>query len=173
MDRSLALARFGVGWRIVPVEGLLRYPCTCPDLETFFRKKCFPAYFPPKNASQIGLSIPEEIVPLSCQGQRSQKPASGNERLYKMGSRGLPLVFFPPTFFKESRAPPPESAGNPRCRVHPATVPTEPPTDDRGPPPGRRDPGALRPEASEEPQLPEGYPPPAARGVANVPPRYG
>ena len=28
----------------------------------------------------------------------------------------MPLVFFPPTFFKESRAPPPESAGPPgRC----------------------------------------------------------
>ena len=47
----------------------------------------------------------------------------------------MPLVFFPPTFFKESRAPPPESAGNPRCRVHPAMVPTELPTDDRGPRP--------------------------------------
>ena len=30
------------------------------------------------------------------------------------GARGLPLVFFPPTFFKESRAPrPPESQGAP------------------------------------------------------------
>ena len=53
-----------------------------------------------------------------------------------MGSRGLPLVFFPPTFFKESRAPPPESAGNPRCRVYPALVLTGPLTDDRDPPPG-------------------------------------
>ncbi len=53
-----------------------------------------------------------------------------------MGSRGLPLVFFPPTFFKESRAPPPESAGNPRCRVYPALVLMGPLTDDRDPPPG-------------------------------------
>ena len=27
--------------RIVPVDGLLRHPCTCPDLETFFRKNAF------------------------------------------------------------------------------------------------------------------------------------
>ena len=53
----------------------------------------------------------------------------------------------------------PESGGNPRGRGYPATVPTEPPTDDRGPPalflpisrekwgppPGRRGNGALRP----------------------------
>ena len=45
----------------------------------------------------------------------------------KPGSRGLPLVFFPPTFFKESRAPPPESAGPP---------------------------GALRPEAGKSPDHP-------------------
>ena len=113
----------------------------------FLSQKCFPAYFPSKNASQISLSIPEEIAPQPYQRQRSPKRASGSKRAINPGSRGLPLVFFPPTFFKESRAPPPESAGNPRCRVHPATVPTEPPTDDRGPPPGRRPPGALRPKA--------------------------
>ena len=88
-----------------------------------------------ENASQIGLGIPEETAPLSYQRQRSPKRASESERAINPGSRGLPLVFFPPTFFKESRAPPPESAGNPRCRVHPAMVPTELPTDDRGPRP--------------------------------------
>ena len=85
-----------------------------------------------ENASQISLSIPEEIAPQPYQRQRSPKRASGSKRAINPGSRGLPLVFFPPTFFKESRAPPPESAGNPRCRVYPATVPTESPTDDRG-----------------------------------------
>ena len=118
--------------------------------------------FSPENASQIGLGIPEETAPLSYQRQRSPKRASESERAINPGSRGLPLVFFPPTFFKESRAPPRSSAGNPRCRAHPATVPTEPPADDRGPPPGRRGNGALRPEASEKPRPPAGYavPPP-------------
>ena len=36
-SRSFPLARFGVVGRIVPVYGLLRCPCTCPDLERFFR----------------------------------------------------------------------------------------------------------------------------------------
>ena len=82
----------------------------------FLSQKCFPAYFPSKNASQIGLSIPEEIAPQPYQRQRSPKRASGSKRAINPGSRGLPLVFFPPTFFKESRAPPPESAGPPgRC----------------------------------------------------------
>ena len=35
--RSFPLARFGVVGRIVPVEGLVRCPCTYPDLERFFR----------------------------------------------------------------------------------------------------------------------------------------
>ena len=69
---------------------------------------------------------------------RKNLPLATNQREVGPGRREplSALVFFPPTFSKESRAPPPESAGNPRCRVHPATVPTEPPTDDRGPPPG-------------------------------------
>ena len=133
MARSFSLAGFGVVGRSVPVDGLLRNPWTCPDLETFFRKM-LSSIFSLENASQIGLGIPEETAPLSYQRQRSPKRASESERAINPGSRGLPLVFFPPTFFKESRAPPPESAGNPRCRVHPATVPTEPPIDDRGPP---------------------------------------
>ena len=36
MARSFPLARFGVVGRIVPVYGLLRCPCTCPDLGRFF-----------------------------------------------------------------------------------------------------------------------------------------
>ena len=45
MARSLALARFGVGWRIVPVVGLFRHPSACPDLETFFHKNAFQHIF--------------------------------------------------------------------------------------------------------------------------------
>ena len=92
--------------------------------------------------------------------------------------QGGALVFFPPTFSKESRAPPPESAGNPRCRVHPAMVPTELPTDDRGPRPsfspflGRNGdprraggaPGALRPKAGKRPAHPKGTQHRAASG---------
>ena len=59
-----------------------------PDLETFFPKMLF-SIFSLENASQIGLSIPGKSFPLSCQGQRSPNPASGNERLYKDGGQGL------------------------------------------------------------------------------------
>ena len=45
MARLLPLARFGVGCRIVPVDGLLRYPSTYPDLGTFFRKNAFQHIF--------------------------------------------------------------------------------------------------------------------------------
>ena len=155
MGRSFSLARFGVVGRSGAVVGLFRNPCTCPDLETFFRKMLF-EHISRKNASQIGLRIPEEIEPLPYQGQRSQKPASGNERLSKPGSRAEPWCSFLRLSSKESRAPPPESAGNPRCRVHPATVPTEPPTDDRGP-------GPLSPHFSGEMGTPAGQAGPPGR----------
>ena len=45
MARSFPLAGFGVVGRSVPVDGLLRCPCTCPDLETFFRKNAFQHIF--------------------------------------------------------------------------------------------------------------------------------
>ena len=130
-------------------------------LEPFFHKNAFQHIFLRKcvpnrswhTGSHSPTTVPKPTTP---------KPSEWERAAIKPGSRGLPLVFFPPTFFKESRAPPPESAGNPRCRAHPATVPTEPPADDRGPPPGRRGNGALRPEASEKPRPPAGYavPPP-------------
>src|SRR5699024_11665017 len=61
------------------------------------------------------------------------------------------------TFFKESRAPPPESAGDSRRRVHPATVPTEllPMTEGPGP---------LSPHFSGEMGTPAGQA--APRGAA-------
>ena len=119
-----------------------------------------------ENASQIGLGIPEETAPLSYQRQRSPKRANKSERAMNPGSRGLPLVFFPPTFFKESRAPPPESAGDSRRRVHPATVPTEllPMTEGPGP---------LSPHFSGEMGTPAGQAGQrgaAPRGLGKAPP---
>ena len=61
----------------------------------------------------------------------------------------MPLVFFLPAFFQRKPGSPPESAGNLRCRVYPATVPTEPPTDNRGP-------GPLSPHFSGEMGTPAG-----------------
>ena len=43
--------------------------------------------FSPENASQIDLSIPEEIAPQTYQRKLPQNPASGNERPLKKGGR--------------------------------------------------------------------------------------
>ncbi len=75
--------------------------------------KMLSSIFPLENASQIGLNIPEVTAPLSYQRQRSPKRANESERAIKTRVQGGALVFFPPTFSKESRAPPPESAGPP------------------------------------------------------------
>ena len=146
-------------------------------VENFLSQKCFPAYFFRKNASQIGLSIPKVTAPLSYQRQRSPKRANESERAIKTRVQGGALVFFPPTFFKESRAPPRSSAGDSRCRVHLATVPTEPPTDGRGSRPSfspflgrngdpRRAGGATGRCAPRQLRIcpPEGYAGPAALG---------
>ena len=122
--RSFPLARFGVVGHSGTVEGLVRSPGTCPDLETFFRKNACSAYFLLENASQIGLSIPEEIALRTDQGQPSQKPASGNERLYqRWGVQGAcPRPSFSPFLGRNGD---PRRAGGP--------------------------PGALRPEGASEP----------------------
>ena len=86
-------------------------------LRTLIWKPSFPkmlsSIFFLENASQIGLSIPDVTAPLSYQRQRSPKRANESERAIKTRVQGGALVFFPPTFSKESRAPPPESAGPP------------------------------------------------------------
>ena len=104
-------------WRIVPVEGLLRAPCTCPDLETFFHKMLFQHIFP-ENASQIGLSIPEEIAPQTYQSQQSPNPASGNERAIKKGGAGgiPPRLFASGLSLEKAWIPRPGPGGNPPRR---------------------------------------------------------
>ena len=102
----------------------------------------FPSTKPPLPARPAGgRAVTGVRYRAAGQAEKKEDPLQGppNQKRWVQGGRtSSSLVFFPPTFFKESRAPPRSSAGNPRCRVHPATVPTEPPTDDRGPPPGRR-----------------------------------
>ena len=117
-------------WRlchIVPVAGLLRYPCTCPDLETFFHKMLFQHIFP-ENASQIGVRISDEIAPPPDQRQRSQKRASGSKRAIKTGGPGAqPRPSFSP--FLGRNGDPAGQAGPPgRCapRVRRTGLPPPP-----------------------------------------------
>ena len=101
----LALARsFWRSCRMVPVVGLLRHPCLCPDLETFFRKNAFQHIFL-ENASQIGLGIPDEIAPLSYQRQRSPKRANGRERAMNPGVQGRSPGPLSPHFSGEMGTP--------------------------------------------------------------------
>ena len=109
MARSFPLAGFGVVGRSGAVVGLLRCPCTCPDLETFFRKM-LSSIFSLENASQIGLSIPEGIAPRTDQRERSPKRASDSKRAINPGSRGeAPALFLP--ISREKWGPPAGQAG--------------------------------------------------------------
>ena len=85
-------------------------------------------------ARQKKKEAPRRVLPTRKGGSREEEPLP-------------PWCSFLRLSSKESRAPPRSSAGNPRCRVHPATVPTELPTDDRGPPAPL---GSLRPSAQRE-----------------------
>ena len=133
-------------WRlchIVPVAGLLRYPCTCPDLETFFHKMLFQHIFP-GNASQIGLRISEETAPRTDPGQQSPKRASANERPLTQGGRGpSPATLCVRAFSRESLDPRPGPGGKPPRRCQPAPVPVGAATDD-GDPQGAAPRGTVR-----------------------------
>ena len=72
--------------------------------------KCFFSIFFQKNASQIGLSIPEGIAPRTDQRERSPKRASDSKRAIKPGSRGrAPALFLP--ISREKWGPPPGRRG--------------------------------------------------------------
>ena len=124
MARSLPLARFGVGCHIVPVDGLLRCPSTCPDLGTFFRKNAFQHIFL-ENASQIGFRIPEVTAPRTYQRQRSQNPASDNERLSNPGVQGQSPGPLSPHFSGEMGTP--RRAGGATGRCASRWLPRRPP----------------------------------------------
>ena len=77
--RSLALARFGGCTTLFRWMGYSEPHVRALIWELSFAKM-LSSIFPLENASQIGLSISDEIALRTHQRQRSQKPASGNER---------------------------------------------------------------------------------------------
>ena len=121
MARSFPLARFGVGCRIVPVVGLFRNPSTCPDLETFFRKMLF-EHISRKNASQIGLRIPEGIAPRTDQRERSPKRASDSKRTIKPGVQGRNPGPLSPHFSGEMGTPAGQAGPPGRCAPRPVSA---------------------------------------------------
>ena len=103
--------------RLVSVDGLLRCPCTYPDLETFFCKILFQHIFL-ENASQIGLSIPEERVLQTYQRKLPQKLASGNERPSKPGVQGRSPGPLSPHFSGEMGTPAGQAPQGGFCAVY-------------------------------------------------------
>ena len=101
------------------------------------------------------------------------KRASGNERAIKKGGPGGKAPgALSSGFLRRKPGSRPESGGNPRRRSGPATVPTEPPTDDREPP--RRAGGATgrcAPRHRKSPDHPKGtqYRPTPTKGVVVSP----
>ena len=121
MARSLALARFGVVGRSEAVVGLFRNPCTCPDLETFFRKMLF-EHISRRNASQIGFRIPEGIAPRTDQRQRSPKRASDSKRTIKAGVQGRSPGPLSPHFSGEMGTPAGQAGPPGRCAPRPVSA---------------------------------------------------
>ena len=113
------------------IVGLVRHPSTCPDLETFFFEIFSDWIFPQSNV-QLKLFL-RICVSKSGLVHMSQKEtvafstdakdgASPSERFDSRGCRGEPPAILSPCFLIKKA----------------------------GPPPGRRAPGALRPEAGPE-----------------------
>ena len=117
MARSLPLARFGGCGTLFRSIGYYEPHVRALIWELSFAK-CFFSIFFLENASQIGLRILEGIAPLPYQRQRSPKRANGSERALNPGVQGRSPGPLSPHFSGEM-----------------------------GTPPGRRAPGALRPEA--------------------------
>ena len=109
MVRLLPLARFGGCAALFRSWGYFEAHLRALIWGLSFAKMLFSIFYP-ENASQIGFGIPEEIVPLSYQGQRSPKRANESERAMKPGSRGAaPALFLP--ISREKWGPPPGRRG--------------------------------------------------------------
>ena len=109
-------------WRIVPVEGLLRAPCTCPDLERFFvlvlnsmRVGPFPSAKPPLPARPAGgRAVTGVRYRAAGQAEKKRGPPQGppNQKRWVQGGRtSSSLVFFPPAFFQRKPGPRPGPGG--------------------------------------------------------------
>ena len=79
---------FGVGWRSGAIVGLLRHPCTCPDLETFFHKNAFQHIFPRKCVPNRFWDTVSNSPSTGTMCPTAPKRASGNERAIKPGVQG-------------------------------------------------------------------------------------
>ena len=75
--------------------------------------------FSPENASQIDLSIPEEIASRTYQRQRSPKRASDSKRAIKPGVQGLAPGVLSPDFLQRKSGSPAGVGGEPTLQGSP------------------------------------------------------
>ena len=75
-----------------------------------------------ENASQIGFSIPEVTAPRTYQRQRSQNPASDNERPSKPGVQGQSPGPLSPHFSGEMGTPAGQAGPPGRCAPRPVSA---------------------------------------------------
>ena len=124
-------------WRIVPVEGLLRAPCTCPDLERFFvlvlnsmRVGPSPSAKPPFPARPAGGRAVTGVGQMGRRpGKKKGGPPQGPPKLEKVGP-GRKNLFLPGVLssgFLPKKAGPPPGAGRATGRCAPRAA-SEPPT---------------------------------------------
>ena len=116
---------FGVGWRSGAIVGLLRHPCTCPDLETFFHKNAFQHIFPRKCVPNRFWDTVSNSPSTGTMCPTAPKRASGNERAIKPGVQGAcPRPSFSPFLGRNGD---PRRAGGATGRCAPRAT-SEPPT---------------------------------------------
>ena len=87
----------------------------------------------PNQGTQMGNEIAPPPEQCATNAKTSECQRAGHKK--RGGGGHPPATLCVRAFSRESLDPRPVPGGNPRGRVHPATVPTEPPTDDGGPRP--------------------------------------
>ncbi len=129
MVRSFPLAGFGVVGRIVPVDGLLRCPSTCPDLGRFFcavfkfyARQPLPIHEPtPPSPPSWGAGRYGRWFMGRRPGRKKRGPPQGPPKLEKVGP-GRKNLFLPGVLssgFLPKKAGPPPGAGRATGRCAP------------------------------------------------------
>ena len=174
MARLLPLARFGVCATLSRWRGYYGTHVWALIWRLSFIK-CFFSIFFPENAFQIGLRIPEGIVPRTDPGQQPPKRASANERAINQGggAGGIPpRLFASGLSLEKAWIPARDRAGTHLAGANLRRSKPGPPADGREGPPGPA--GQAGPPGRCAPRWlpshpPEGYAlgPPAPPGMGS------
>ena len=114
------------------VEGLFRGPCTCPDLETFFRKMLFRIFLPGKMRSKSVLGYRRKSSLYRVRDNDPQNQRVATSGYTRWGPGACPWCSFLRLSSKKAGLPRRSRRGKPPGRACPAPVLTEPPTKPPG-----------------------------------------